>query len=350
MLDNLSNFPAHFAAGFLACAALFAWRRRLIAALACAAARRARARARRPVVLRRRAAPDDPARPRVKPARLERLLRQPAPRAPPRAGGAENPDVVGLVEVNARWLRKLKPLRARYPYHYEVPDEHFVGLALYSRLPLEMRACSPCRANGPRPRSPRRSRPAAATSRSSSHIRCRRSARNSSGGGMQQIAALARHVERGLGFRWYSRATSISRCGIDAYRPLAETAGLHNARAGHGIGGPGRRGRSGGCTSACRSTTSSRRPPSSSRIFACWPRSARITCPLRRNSALPLSRGLPCRQAARMMNTARNRSEHNQGASRAADVDRHLASDPEALPPGSRCLPRRRPRSRNAAR
>ncbi len=49
----------------------------------------------------------------------------------------DHPDVVGLVEVNSRWLRKLKPLRERYPYHFEVPDENYVGLALYSRLPLE---------------------------------------------------------------------------------------------------------------------------------------------------------------------------------------------------------------------
>ena len=37
VLDNLSNFPAHFAAAFLGCAALFAWRRRALPALACAA-------------------------------------------------------------------------------------------------------------------------------------------------------------------------------------------------------------------------------------------------------------------------------------------------------------------------
>ncbi len=137
MLDNLSNFPAHFAAAFAACAALFAWRRRFIPALACAALA---ALALVPVVpwyVGAESAPDDPSRPHVRllvsnvyyaNRRHKRLLE---------LVELESPDVVGLVEVNARWLRKLKPLRARYPYHYEVPDEHFVGLALYSRLPLE---------------------------------------------------------------------------------------------------------------------------------------------------------------------------------------------------------------------
>ena len=48
----------------------------------------------------------------------------------------ENPDLVGLVEVTSAWIGRLESLRADYPYHFEVPDERFVGLALYSRLPL----------------------------------------------------------------------------------------------------------------------------------------------------------------------------------------------------------------------
>ncbi len=85
----------------------------------------------------RRSAPEDAARPHV------RLLVSNvyyANREHERLLGLverENPDVVGLVEVSTRWLRKLKRLRERYPYHYEVPDEHYVGLALYSRLPIE---------------------------------------------------------------------------------------------------------------------------------------------------------------------------------------------------------------------
>lgn len=49
----------------------------------------------------------------------------------------ENPDVIGLVEVNSRWRGELAALRARYPHHFELPDERFTGLGLYSRLPLD---------------------------------------------------------------------------------------------------------------------------------------------------------------------------------------------------------------------
>jgi hypothetical protein len=38
--------------------------------------------------------------------------------------------------VNSRWLHRLSAAR-RLSFHFEVPDEHYVGLALYSRLPLE---------------------------------------------------------------------------------------------------------------------------------------------------------------------------------------------------------------------
>ena len=234
-LDNLSNFPAHFAAGFAACAALFAWRRRFIAALACAALA---ALALVPVVpwyVGAEAAPDDPSRPHVRllvsnvyyaNRRHKRLLE---------LVELESPDVVGLVEVNARWLRKLKPLRARYPYHYEVPDEHFVGLALYSRLPLEHARVLPLPGE--------RSTPAIAATLKTrggdveivlahpmspvgAEFIQRRNA---------QIAALARHASAARIPLVLAGDLNLSMWN-DAYRPLAETAGLHNARAGHGIG------------------------------------------------------------------------------------------------------------------
>jgi endonuclease/exonuclease/phosphatase (EEP) superfamily protein YafD len=135
LLDNLSNFPAHFAAAFLACGVVLAFLRNARWAIV-AAAGLALALAQ---VLPWYAGSDDPASPGLsvkllisnvnqgnrQHGLLERLVAN------------EDPDVVGLVEVNQRWQRELGFLRARYPHHYELPDERFVGLGLYSRLPLE---------------------------------------------------------------------------------------------------------------------------------------------------------------------------------------------------------------------
>jgi endonuclease/exonuclease/phosphatase (EEP) superfamily protein YafD len=49
----------------------------------------------------------------------------------------ENPDIVGLIEVNQRWLSALAPLHHRYPYRIEDPREDNFGIALFSRLPIE---------------------------------------------------------------------------------------------------------------------------------------------------------------------------------------------------------------------
>jgi endonuclease/exonuclease/phosphatase (EEP) superfamily protein YafD len=48
----------------------------------------------------------------------------------------EDPDVVGLLEIDDRWSRALAPLRARYPYHVEHPQQDNFGIALFSRIPL----------------------------------------------------------------------------------------------------------------------------------------------------------------------------------------------------------------------
>ncbi len=147
----------------------------------------------------------------------------------------EDPDVVGLVEVNARWLRKLKRLRASYPYHYEVPDEHYVGLALYSRLPIEDARELEL------PGEP--STPAIAATLKmpggdvelvlvhpvspvgAAFIRQRNA----------QIAALARHAGAARAPLVLAGDLNLTMWN-DAYRPLEEAAGLHNARRGHGIG------------------------------------------------------------------------------------------------------------------
>lgn len=234
-LDNLSNFPAHFAAAFLACAALFAARRYALPALACLAlASHALARV-LPWYFDGEPVPADPARAWVKllvsnvyfaNRDHERLLALVA---------REDPDVVGLVEVSAQWLRRLEPLRARYPYHYEVPGEHYVGLALYSRLPV----ADARRLELPgEPYSPA----IAATLRTPggdvefvlahpmSPIGAPYIERRNA-----QIAALARHA-RDAGGPLVLAGDLNTTMWNDAYRPLAEVAGLRNARQGHGVG------------------------------------------------------------------------------------------------------------------
>jgi endonuclease/exonuclease/phosphatase (EEP) superfamily protein YafD len=58
---------------------------------------------------------------------------------------AENPDVVGLLEVTDAWIDGLSGLRERYPYRVIRPDEGAHGLALFSRVPIEELGDSPYR-------------------------------------------------------------------------------------------------------------------------------------------------------------------------------------------------------------
>ena len=235
LLDNLSNFPAHFAAAFLAVAALLAWQGRHMAAVACLALA---ALAIAPVVpwyVGADAVADDPTRPWVRllvsnvhhsnrdHAKLLDLIER------------ENPDVVALLEVNARWLRELAPLRMRYPHHYEVPGELYVGLAVYSRLPLKNARELRLPGDG--------SAPAIAATL------------ETDGGGVEivlahpmapvgpqyvrqrnsQIAALATYAAAAQAPLVLAGDLNLTMWN-DAYRPLVDVAGLHNARKGHGIG------------------------------------------------------------------------------------------------------------------
>jgi endonuclease/exonuclease/phosphatase (EEP) superfamily protein YafD len=234
VLDNLSNFPVHFAAAFLAVAALLAWQRRLVASVACAALA---ALAIAPVVpwyFGADPAADDPARRWVRllvsnvhhsnrdHARLLDLVER------------ENPDVVGLLEVNSQWLRELAPLRAGYPHHYELPGERHEGLSLYSRLPLEnaralrlpgagsaLAIAATLEAAGgdvefvlAHPMSPI----------GPQYIRQRNI----------QIAALAKHAAAAQAPLVLAGDLNLTMWNA-AYRPLVTVAGLHNARKGHGI-------------------------------------------------------------------------------------------------------------------
>ncbi|HEU4515779.1 MAG TPA: endonuclease/exonuclease/phosphatase family protein [Steroidobacteraceae bacterium] len=234
VLDNLSNFPAHFGAAFLACAALFSWRRRFLPALACSAlAALALARV-LPWYFGAEPVPADTARPWVRllvsnvyygNRQHDRLLALVA---------KEDPDVIGLVEVSARWLRMLKSLRDAYPYHYEVPDEHFVGLALYSRLPIEDARTVTLIAGHSSPaieatlKTPRGD-VELVLAHPMSPIGAEYIERRNA-----QVAALARRasvVRNPLVLAGDLNLTMWN----DAYRPLVEVAQLRNARQGHGI-------------------------------------------------------------------------------------------------------------------
>lgn len=235
MLDNLSNFPAHFAAAFLACAMLFALRRRRVPALACLALTALALWRVVPWYLDAPSAPEDAGRPYV---RLLVANVYHANRDHERLVGLvdrENPDVVGLVEVSARWLRKLKRLRERYPYHYEVPDEHYVGLALYSRLPLDAARVLALPGDTSSPA-------IAATLKTPGGDVELVLAHPMSPVGAEyierrndQVAAIARHA--GAAQLPFVLAGDLNlTVWNDAYRPLEDVAGLRNARAGYGIG------------------------------------------------------------------------------------------------------------------
>ena len=234
VLDNLSNFPAHFGAAFVACAGLFALRRRALPALACGAlAALALARV-VPWYFGAEASPADPARSWVRlfvsnvysgnrhPRRLLALVRQ------------EDPDVVGLIEVDSWWLRRLGPLREAYPYHYEVPDEHFAGLALYSRVPIgEVHSLS---------LPGERAAPAIAATLMApggdvelvlahpmSPVGAEFIAQRN-----DQVAALARHARAAQRPLVLAGDLNLTMWNA-AYRPLEDVARLRNARQGHGI-------------------------------------------------------------------------------------------------------------------
>lgn len=48
-----------------------------------------------------------------------------------------NPDIVFLVETDAKWLEGVKELRENYPHFIEIPLENTYGLLFYSRLPIK---------------------------------------------------------------------------------------------------------------------------------------------------------------------------------------------------------------------
>jgi endonuclease/exonuclease/phosphatase (EEP) superfamily protein YafD len=234
LLDNLSNFPFHFAVAFLACAVAIALRGRRLVALAAVGAALLPVAQVVPWYFGRDAGVAGAAASPVKVLvsnvyygnrQHERILALIA---------REDPDLVGLIEVDGDWQRSLGQLRRRYPFHYELPDDRYVGLGLYSKLPL---------ADARTLHLPGSGLPAIAATLAAP------------GGGAEIILvhlptpldaaqirrrndlalALALHVRR-LGKPTVVAGDLNMTMWNRGYRPLAHAGGLANARAGHGVG------------------------------------------------------------------------------------------------------------------
>lgn len=48
----------------------------------------------------------------------------------------ENPDIIGLVEINSKWTESLAILKSSHPHHEILSREDNFGIALYSKYPL----------------------------------------------------------------------------------------------------------------------------------------------------------------------------------------------------------------------
>jgi endonuclease/exonuclease/phosphatase (EEP) superfamily protein YafD len=51
---------------------------------------------------------------------------------------AENPDTIVIVEATPEWVASLGVFYSRYPTRHEAPQQGVFGMAMYSRLPLEI--------------------------------------------------------------------------------------------------------------------------------------------------------------------------------------------------------------------
>jgi endonuclease/exonuclease/phosphatase (EEP) superfamily protein YafD len=234
LLDNLSNFPFHFAVAFLACAVSLALRGRRLVALAAAGAALLPVAQVAPWYFGRDAGDGSAAGPPVKilvsnvyhaNRRHERILALIA---------REGPDLVGLVEVDGEWLRGIDELRRRYPFHYELPDDRYVGLGLYSRLPLEDARTLRLPGSGLPAIAATLAAPAGDVEIILVHLPAPLDAaqvrrRN------DHARLLALHL-RQLGKPTVVAGDLNMTMWNRGYRPLAHAGGLANARAGHGVG------------------------------------------------------------------------------------------------------------------
>ena len=136
VLDTLSNFRVHLAAAFLACAAILAvvrdgrWLTFACVGLAVNLI---------PVVpwyLTGTGNSGGHANDAVKVLLSNVYLRNTEYEKLEKLIDEEHPDVLGLVEVNSRWLERVPALHRDYAYMFEAPDDAYVGLAVYSKLAL----------------------------------------------------------------------------------------------------------------------------------------------------------------------------------------------------------------------
>jgi endonuclease/exonuclease/phosphatase (EEP) superfamily protein YafD len=147
---------------------------------------------------------------------------------------SEDPDVVGLVEIGGDWIRNLGELRRRYPYHHEVPDERYIGLGLYSRLPLENLRVMRVHGSGTPTIAATLAAPGNDVELILVHLPAPLDAANVRRRN-RQAAELARHV-RSLGRPTVVAGDLNMTMWNRGYRPLERDAGLVNARAGRGVG------------------------------------------------------------------------------------------------------------------
>lgn len=49
----------------------------------------------------------------------------------------EDPEIIGLIEVDEAWLKALRPGLLAWPHRFEIPRDDNFGLALYSKRPFE---------------------------------------------------------------------------------------------------------------------------------------------------------------------------------------------------------------------
>jgi len=234
ILDNLSNFIVHFAAGFLVCSLVLAiagsGRWAFVSALGLAVSLV-------PVVPWYFSPDTEPAADGASSARLlvsNLHFRNRRYDKLAQLIERERPDVIGLIEVNSEWLANLAPLRKDYAFWFEAPDNAHIGLALLSKIPLRD------------PRIMRFGDPllpaiAATIQMPTGEIELilahpppplaadLASLRNA------QLRGLARHACASKNAVLIAGDLNVTMWNRH-YRSLAKHGGLHNARAGHGIG------------------------------------------------------------------------------------------------------------------
>jgi endonuclease/exonuclease/phosphatase (EEP) superfamily protein YafD len=147
---------------------------------------------------------------------------------------SEDPDVIGLVEIGDEWVRNLGDLRRRYPYHFELPGDRYVGLGLYSRLPLANARVMRVRGAGTPTIAATLAAPGGDVEIILVHLPSPTDAANLRRRN-RQAAELARHV-RSLGGPTLVAGDLNMTMWNRGYRPLARDARLANARGGRGVG------------------------------------------------------------------------------------------------------------------